>query len=742
MRTGSRDRRDIKALLWYALPFVLILVILASLSTVTTNVTYQLMLEQRMTYYARALEDTMEIIDRTLASVDSLSEMLHKQETVTSIMYATKESARVAAMLRLTKEPVSYRDTSNIIEGYLIYAANTGAIVTDKRIILRPAQHYDTMLRYGEFSYAEWVETVLTMSNQARFLPAQVALPGATQAAESFILYVKPYINLSNARVVGQIAFYLKEQEILSMMDAMVNDERIIIQLLAADTLLSGTGDAAMEVRIDIDGELQQINSETYYLANAVSAQYPLRLVIALPQQVLQEQCRQWLRGVDICLALLFVLVILVAVFTVLRNKEPLLGISRHVSGSGDMRSIERAFTQLQTDRASLTYALDAHRLQMREALLRQIIHGFTGSETDMEAQLEYVGVQLGGERFAARAVYLLVDEQSAAVDREELQSAAYRQTLVDMVVREQGALLYPLLLEERNQLALLLYTDGDLSPLSNVYQTLKSRHGIGVHFYVGGQFTQLHHAERSFQEARRLMLTDTSQTERFLIVGGEQTWPDVFAYSARDEERLINLIERADPQQIDELLTEIYQNNFEKRAQSAQMCELLYYRMVATLVHAPHSVPLIDSTLLAPRGDCEPRVFFAAFRRHIEAMCTQAEQDKQQARQQLDDEMITFIQNNFANSEISMTMLAMRYGRSESYVSQRIKKLIGQPFSSYLEQLRIAQAKALLEEGKLGIAEIGEQVGYNSASAFGRAYRRVVGCTPSEYQQYGRKNL
>ncbi len=229
-------------------------------------------------------------------------------------------------------------------------------------------------------------------------------------------------------------------------------------------------------------------------------------------------------------------------------------------------------------------------------------------------------------------------------------------------------------------------------------------------------------------------MRGDTQKNERYLAVESFRKDADCFDYGARDEERLLNLIDRAARVEIEAMLSIIFRHNFEERALSAHMCELLYSRMVSTLVQAEHRVPLTEPELLAPRGDGDPRAFFAALRRHIGLMCEQANIDRQQVRQQTDQEMLAFIQEHFANSELSITMLATRFGRSESYVSSRIKSLLGQPFSGYVEQLRVNRANELLAQGKMRITEISLAVGYNSPTAFGRAYKRVTGITPSEY--------
>ena len=52
----------------------------------------------------------------------------------------------------------------------------------------------------------------------------------------------------------------------------------------------------------------------------------------------------------------------------------------------------------------------------------------------------------------------------------------------------------------------------------------------------------------------------------------------------------------------------------------------------------------------------------------------------------------------------------------------------------TYLTSIRMEKARLLLKEGGLNIKEIAARVGYDSASYFGRVFRKTIGWTPREY--------
>ncbi len=71
----------------------------------------------------------------------------------------------------------------------------------------------------------------------------------------------------------------------------------------------------------------------------------------------------------------------------------------------------------------------------------------------------------------------------------------------------------------------------------------------------------------------------------------------------------------------------------------------------------------------------------------------------------------------------------------NKSYLARVFKEVTGETLLSYHNRVRCREARVLLEELTLPIAQIGARVGYPSASHFIRIFKQQVGCTPREYQ-------
>lgn len=79
---------------------------------------------------------------------------------------------------------------------------------------------------------------------------------------------------------------------------------------------------------------------------------------------------------------------------------------------------------------------------------------------------------------------------------------------------------------------------------------------------------------------------------------------------------------------------------------------------------------------------------------------------------------------------------LAKLAGQSRSTFSQRFVRAVGVTPLRYLTDWRMRVAAHLLTSSNLHVVQIAEQTGYISQAAFGRAFRRSHGISPSEYRK------
>ena len=83
---------------------------------------------------------------------------------------------------------------------------------------------------------------------------------------------------------------------------------------------------------------------------------------------------------------------------------------------------------------------------------------------------------------------------------------------------------------------------------------------------------------------------------------------------------------------------------------------------------------------------------------------------------------------------------LAQQVGVSRSLLASRFSHLLGQPTKQYITQWRLQLALNLLRSTDSSIAQIANQVGYDSEYAFNRAFKRFVGVPPATWRNNQRR--
>lgn len=82
----------------------------------------------------------------------------------------------------------------------------------------------------------------------------------------------------------------------------------------------------------------------------------------------------------------------------------------------------------------------------------------------------------------------------------------------------------------------------------------------------------------------------------------------------------------------------------------------------------------------------------------------------------------------------ISLQDVAEFAGYSPSYLSRRFPELMGLPFKAYVDQMKMQAAKGMLAD-RISVTETAAALCYETPSSFCRAFKRITGQTPSEYQ-------
>ncbi|MBL8993644.1 MAG: helix-turn-helix transcriptional regulator, partial [Spirochaetia bacterium] len=93
------------------------------------------------------------------------------------------------------------------------------------------------------------------------------------------------------------------------------------------------------------------------------------------------------------------------------------------------------------------------------------------------------------------------------------------------------------------------------------------------------------------------------------------------------------------------------------------------------------------------------------------------------------------FVRNHLGET-IYLAGVCREIGLSTSHFSTLFRKETGMKFFDFVNRLRVAEAKKLLEKTSASILEIALTCGFETLSHFNRVYRKLEGHSPAEFRK------
>lgn len=172
------------------------------------------------------------------------------------------------------------------------------------------------------------------------------------------------------------------------------------------------------------------------------------------------------------------------------------------------------------------------------------------------------------------------------------------------------------------------------------------------------------------------------------------------------------------------------YCNSVVDEGHSYQDLRDIFFQITAEYTSRAHQTNCYMDSLMLKLLDC----LVENYQLNQESM--EAYESENDARMR---EIMQYILANL-DQEISLNELADRMFVSTSTLSRIFKKSTGVYFADYVMQLRVKTALGLLKYSEQNMTQIAMTSGFSNSASFNRAFRKVMGETPTEYREKYRK--
>lgn len=664
------------------------------------------------------------------------------------------DSMGLDSLVRSRNDLPNFALNNELVQGYYLYFQKSDYIRTRATTFLYPQKAYDAFFHVEGYTSQQWHKQLLNTYHNRTVLPARrVFFEGGY---DTRIPYLRSLYSMYTGEFLGQAVFLLDEGGIRDLLRLRTEVPGSFVGVL------DGEGTVIFSNREEIDNPFAYLpqDSKDGYISVYVSGEemlfsyvhspgYGWIYVSAVPVNALMMRVG-YIKTIMMVYAL--AVMTLGATFSgvfAYKNSQPVRKLIRQLvpmaaAGRRDeFEMLTGAVRNLLADREQMQENLLRKKQLLRETFLGGLVHGEFHDAGDMEELMEHTELQIAGDHFAG--VLMTIERKEASEQNDPLdaldQSRLIIERFLDGVPDQTIALYYTTLAPDCMAILVGLHQGATAAGyLRRFRQQLYESFGISVIFYMGNVVASLMEVQRSFAQAQKLYNFRTDRSIP-LVEYQDAVRPLAIPRGSEIESTLLTLTLRGDIAAVRAELA-----GLRKECESGAgllHVRLLLCNLIGALVsaleyyHEPQAEQLRHelNPILYELPDClPPEDAFVQIEAIFERLCAYAEQRKKSHNTELAQRILLYLQENYHNADLSLVSIAQEFGITERYLSVFFKEQTGENLSVFLERLRVEQANCLLRVGGRSIEEIAGMVGYARVNTFRRAYKKVMGVSPSAY--------
>lgn len=406
-----------------------------------------------------------------------------------------------------------------------------------------------------------------------------------------------------------------------------------------------------------------------------------------------------------------------------------------------------------QRDMKSLKDLFDTHLPVLREQFLQELLSGQT-DEANLRQRSESLKMGIVADETHPVAV-AYIGESAKAEDESDKPARTDRALLpffvkqsvdemlnknhrITSFVRSEGVVLFVTMLEEGDVVRLV-------RDLNTLCQFVRSVMWQGICAGVGNTVTSLSALGQSFQEASTAYLHSAFVgNQQALFIGDiEPQQTKEFPFTKHDWQDLSLAITMQSGEQLDGLLDRLFLK-LSGYSWNKRMIQELGLEILTGLLQLMRSYELdeeivfgADSNLIEEVAACR---LLTDLERWTRKTCTKTAEEVRSLRKssadRLANEAKNYVLNHFSDPGLSVETICSVLHVSPAYFSTTFKKQTGQSFVSFLTEVRMNEAKRLLETTDEKTYIITSKVGYTEANYFSYAFKKQFGISPTRYRR------
>jgi AraC-like DNA-binding protein len=748
-------------------------VVTLSIGVITYDLTLKLVERDAIESSLSVLDQGRQMMDTRLKEVESMVLQLSLNYQIQAFLDATQPLADYEYdMLREMQSTLPvYKLTNMFVYDTYVYFRNSDTVLSPNHTSSRIDILYNNFLKYADMDLEQWKKKVAEKYYKNSYWPAQRV--SSERSDEQLVTYIQsiPFAYYGNPK--GAVIVLIRESEMQNILVNLVssNNGWYYIadqsgQIITSKNIDAGNLSAPHaligKMKPDEMSGYEQVvlDGQDIFLIYSRSEYNQWTYVAGIPAKAIFAKANYIKKLFFFTALVIFLVGLAIATYLAYRNSKPVREIIRKIQtrfestgspGVNEYDFLDGAFLKLIESNASMKSELEKQIPVLKANFFERLFRNGFNRITEIESMLGSIGLIMDWDRYVVFVAR--IEGYNNEINSEIAGQMDFARVLLTNVITKQIGDAGYFHNIDLDKVALLygLVVDNEPDWLDNIYSLLKSileecenEYNIRLTFGVGTIFQSLMEVSKSYHEAVNALEFKNESTPDIILYSNIPKGMSGYYYPMELEARLMNLVKMGDEAEAAAVLDLVYRKNFAEVELSPKMQNELFYEIKGTITKLRQQIFLendrearaLEEKMVQVGATAKPKAAFNTLKEIFLALCLKTDSVKKSHNSKLKNSILEYIHAEYGKDDLCLYKVASRFDLAETYLSHFFKEQIGETFSNYLEKTRMEHAIRLLRENRLSINEIVEQVGYSNTNTFYKAFKRIYGASPREYQK------
>lgn len=743
-------------LMSFIIVFLVSSVIIISFFYLLISELFQKEFSQSSLNMANQIRDVMDI---RIEELYNLTFQMSMEKSIQNLLYAPAPlSPNSLIMVPDTMKALhGYSSANNFISYLCVYYNNSNSVITLEGKY-EADYFFKNVINYEEFTEKEIVE-LLKESHNREFTPLR-KIKGNNKVNGNYITYIQS-LPVGERNPIASIMMFIDEKTLLSMLgEAMkVEEGQLAIYSPKNDTLISHRPDLLRKNKIV---EQVKLGEQTFSIndfnnlksigAYSTSNKTDWKYIVTLNYKLLHRKIEN-IRDLTVFIALISCIIgilmsimmtkynyrpweVLLQYMDILRSKEKDMSASE----DNEYSYVKNTLIDILNEREKMRSKIENNRRYVGNQILQNLCEGKKISEEILKSN----NIIFPFESF--KVITLRSSEPLDYAQVTEGLLEKLNKCYMENNIRFESFIDKEILCIIINYPREIIIENSFEALISNIKPYVKEHIKGCVNIGIGNSYNGIEYLSNSYQESRKsLEYSFLRDSDDWVINYKEvQNSNSLIPELTIDlQMKLLFYTRSANYGLCSKLLDDFFSSLTSQKNISIVDVHYIYYNLINVILQVCEELhfPISDifnrsrEEILDVRRYNNISELIENIYNMYSVLCRHVEENN--ISEGLRKKIEHFINDNFADKNLSLNEVAEKLDISPSYLSRYIKKISDIGFGDYLNKIRIEKSKVLLVESDKNINEIADIVGYTSTNSFIRSFKRVEGLTPGKYKEY-----